>query len=293
MIQKLLCDKKIDFMQKKKIAILISFLFCILTVIAFITKGVTLGIDFAGGTVIEIRSKNNIDIANLRNELNNNFTNSFSLQYLEDNKNMVVKTDIKDDNSKLVQVKSLIKQNITDVEYRRIDSVGSNISSEMLEYGILALLLSFILISLYIWLRFTINFSIGAVLALLHDILLTMGFIIVCGIELNLPVIAGILTIIGYSINDSVVIFDRIRSNMVKYSNRNILDIVNMSINQTLSRTILTAVTTIISIIALISIGGETMTNFGLVILFGIIIGTYSSIFNCIIQPTRHDSRTV
>jgi len=284
MIKKLLLKKNIEFMAKTKLMIIISAILIFLSILSFIVKGIPLGVDFSGGTVIEIKHKENIDVAKLRAILNENINSHISIQDLGDHSNLIIRISLQkgeDNNNNINNVaKKIIIENIgNDVEFRKIESFGGNISTEMMTSGIFALILAFVFILIYIWLRFSIHFSLGAIFALLHDIIITFGFMILMDIKLDFSTIAAILTIVGYSINDTVVIFDRIRVNLIRYNKLAVEKVLNISLNETLSRTILTAITTIVALLCLVLFGGDVIYNFSLVILFGVIIGTYSSIY--------------
>ncbi len=259
---------------------LIASIFCMVLSVALVfTKGLNFGIDFAGGILIEARMKETVDVAKVR-ELVSAEAKDVQIQNI-DNQDLLIRV-AKSDVEQSVLVKKLqdvLNQNFSGIEYRKIDYVGPQVGAELIMKGTLALLMSFALIMVYIWVRFDWQFGIGGIFALLHDAVLTVGFFAITQLEFNLTSIAAILTIIGYSINDSVVIYDRIRENMIKYKKMSLADLINSSTNSTLSRTVLTAGTTLTSLIALILFGGETLKSFSIATFFGIALGTYSSIY--------------
>lgn len=278
-LRSLLSDTKIDFMKVHKLALIASVICMILSVALVFVRGLNFGIDFAGGILIEARIEQVPDVAMVR-ELLSGEAKDVQIQNVDD-KDLLIRV-AKSDVEQVVLVKRLqevLNQNFSGIEYRKIDYVGPQVGSELIMRGVMALLLSFALIMVYIWVRFDWQFGIGGIFALLHDAILTVGFFAITQLEFNLTSIASVLTIIGYSINDSVVIYDRIRENMVKFKKMDLADLINSSTNSTLSRTILTAGTTLTSLLALIFFGGETLKSFSIATFFGIALGTYSSIY--------------
>lgn len=266
------------FMDYKKYFILISSFAIIISLIFLIFKGLNLGIDFKGGTLIEISTKNS-NISELRSILSPEF-NDVSLQEFGNSETILIRlqnSSSKESIETIDKVKKLISNKV--VEFRRSEFVGPTISSELLWTGLQAIGFSLIAILIYIWLRFEWQFGIGAVVALTHDVIFTLGFLSLFGIDFSLSSIAAILTIAGYSINDSVVIFDRIRENLRKYKKLDLIDLFNLSINNTLSRTVMTSLTTLIALICLFIFGGEVIKPFAIAMIIGVLIGTYSSIF--------------
>lgn len=274
-----LSNTKIDFMKVHKLA-LIASVFCMVASIGLVfAKGLNFGIDFAGGILIEARMQENVDVAQVR-ELLSGAAKDVQIQNI-DQKDLLIRV-AKSDVEQSVLVKKLqeiLNQNYFSIEYRKIDYVGPQVGSELIKKGAMALLMSFAFIMIYIWIRFDWQFGLGGIFALFHDAIVTIGFFAVTQLEFNLTSIAAILTIIGYSINDSVVIYDRIRENMIKFKKMGLSDLINSSGNSTLSRTILTAGTTLTSLLALIIFGGETLKSFSIATFFGIALGTYSSIY--------------
>ncbi len=267
-----------NFMSIRKIMLIISIFFVISSILILFFKGLNLGIDFKGGTLIEIQTKNT-NISELRTILNQKF-NNVSLQEFGDSNTIIIrlqnetnKESIKTINS----VKELIENNVE--EFRRSEFVGPTISSELLWKGLQAVLFALLAILVYIWLRFEWQFGFGAVVALTHDVLFTLGVLSIFNIEFSLSTIAAILTIAGYSINDSVVIFDRVRENLRKYKKLDLIDVFNESINNTLSRTVMTSLTTLIALFSLYIFGGEVIKPFAFAMIIGVFIGTYSSIY--------------
>ena len=258
---------------------MLSIIFMIGSLILVFTKGLNYGIDFAGGILIEARIDENPDISKIREVLSNKI-NDIHIQESGENDVQIRVSKASQDQDKLIKkIQNILEENFTKVEYRKIDFVGPQVGSELIFKGFLALFLSFIFIMIYIWIRFDWQFGLGGIFALLHDAIVTLGFFSITGLEFNLTSIASILTIIGYSINDSVVIYDRIRENLRNYKKMDLQLLINSSTNSTLSRTILTASTTLISLLALIFFGGEALFSFSVATFFGIALGTYSSIY--------------
>ena len=258
---------------------MLSIIFMIGSLILVFTKGLNYGIDFAGGILIEARIDENPDISKIREVLSNKI-NDIHIQESGENDVQIRVSKASQDQDKLIKkIQNILEENFTKVEYRKIDFVGPQVGSELILKGFLALFLSFIFIMIYIWIRFDWQFGLGGIFALLHDAIVTLGFFSITGLEFNLTSIASILTIIGYSINDSVVIYDRIRENLRNYKKMDLQLLINSSTNSTLSRTILTASTTLISLLALIFFGGEALFSFSVATFFGIALGTYSSIY--------------
>ena len=253
------------------IAILLS-----LTLIIF--KGLNLGIDFKGGTLIEINTKE-ASIADLRKVLSPNF-NEVLLQEFGDKNTIIIRLQ-NDNNQESIETINKLKMLISDKvsEFRRSEFVGPTVSSELLWRGFQAVSFALFAILIYIWLRFEWQFGFGAVVALTHDVLFTLGVLSILNVEFSLSTIAAVLTIAGYSINDTVVIFDRVRENLRKYKKLELLDLFNMSINNTLSRTVMTSITTLLALFSLYVFGGEVIKPFALTMIIGVLIGTYSSIF--------------
>ena len=266
------------FLNYRKNFYIFSSIAIILSLTLLLLKGLNLGIDFKGGTLIEVSTKNT-NIGELREILSPNF-NDVSLQEFGDEKTIIIRLQ-NENNQESIQTVNKVKLLISDkvAEFRRSEFVGPTVSSELLWKGFQAVSFALFAILIYIWLRFEWQFGFGAVVALSHDVLFTLGVLSVLNIEFSLSTIAAILTIAGYSINDTVVIFDRVRENLRKFKKLELLDLFNMSINNTLSRTVMTSITTLLALISLYVFGGEVIKPFALTMIIGVLIGTYSSIF--------------
>ena len=288
-----------SFMDYRKIFISISSIAIVISLILLFFKGLNLGIDFKGGTLIEISTKKS-NISELRSILSPEF-NDVSLQEFGDSETIIIRlqNDSSSESIKTIdKVKNLISDKVN--EFRRSEFVGPTISSELLWTGLQAIGFALIAILIYIWLRFEWQFGFGAVVALTHDVIFTLGFLSLFGIDFSLSSIAAVLTIAGYSINDSVVIFDRIRENLRKYKKLDLPDLFNISINNTLSRTVMTSLTTLIALICLYVFGGEVIKPFAIAMIIGVLIGTYSSIFIAVptllifkFRPQEEDNKLI
>lgn len=241
------------------------------------------GIDFIGGISMEVRANEEPDLTEMREVLGDLDIGEVVLQNFGTSKDLSIRVGVSSEENLMENI-ALIKQTLQDnfsyeFDYRKVDFVGPQVGDQMIRSGAMAMILSFIAIMLYIWIRFEWHFGVGVLLALCHDVILSLGFMSITDYDFNLSTIAAILTIIGYSVNDSVVIYDRIRENLRKYSRKGVGDIINLSINETLSRTTITALTTLLANLALILLGGEAIRSFSVLVFFGIFIGAYSSIF--------------
>ena len=272
-----------NFIKKFKVANLISIVFVLISLILIIFKGLNFGIDFKGGTLIELRvESNNIKINEIRSAFSNMDLGDLNVKEFGKKGDYLIKFEKKEFN-KVVNIKS-IKENVVnklgvDVNFRRIENVGPKVSAELLNSGLIAICLALGAMLFYIWIRFEWQFSLGSIVAIFHDVLITIGIFSILSLEVNLSIVAAVLTIVGYSMNDTVVIYDRIRENLSKYSSSTIDDVSNTSINETLSRTIITSVTTLLALVSIYVLGGEILKGFSLAMIIGVIIGTYSSIF--------------
>ena len=258
-----------------------SLILFITSVIFIIFKGLNYGIDFKGGTLIELRA-NNIDAANIRSILNNMDLGDINVKKFGQDGDYLIKVEQKEENGNNIipKIKKNLSTNLnTEINFRRVENVGPKVSSELLQSGIIAISLSLVAMLFYIWIRFEWQFSIGSIIALFHDVVITLGIFSVLSFEINLSIVAAVLTIVGYSMNDTVVIYDRIRENLNKYNRLNISEIANLSINNTLARTIITSVTTLLALLSIFILGGEILRGFSFAMILGVIIGTYSSIF--------------
>ena len=266
-----------DFLKYKKFFILVSASLVFFFFILIFSKGLNLGVDFKGGTTIEIRLEKKMDIEKIRNSLSKSKINNFSVKEFGTANDLLIYTDnsISPNDIKNILEKDL-KEKIT---IRKIETVGPKVGSELIKSAIYSVLLCLIAIFLYLWFRFEWQFSLGGIVALFHDLIITVGVFALLGLQFDLSIIAALLTILGYSINDTVIIYDRIRENLKKDSSSELSILVNESLNNTLSRTLKTSGTTLLSIVAVLIFGGEVLRGFAFAITFGIIVGTYSSIY--------------
>ena len=247
------------------------------------TKGLNFGIDFTGGTLVEVATPEPADLADLRAKLNALNLGETNIQEFGEPTELLIRIQAQEDEQNPQQQKQMIadiQQILPEgTQVRRVEFVGPTVGEELKQKGTYAVIYALLAIMVYIWLRFEWQFGTGAVLALAHDIILTMGFFSLIQKDFNLSTVAAILTIAGYSINDTVIIYDRIREEMRKYKKMPLNELINMSVNRTLSRTFLTSVTTIIALIALYFLGGEVISSFSLALIWGVCVGTYSTIF--------------
>ena len=272
-------DTKINFMRIKKITLFISAILFLFSLSLIFFKGLNLGIDFTGGTLIEARFKENIDLNNLRTKMNKLDLGEVQLQTIGNENDIIFRVqDKKNNQAKTIQI---VKESLSDqsAEYRRSEFVGPKVGGELVNAGIIAVIFSLIGILIYIWVRFQWNFALGAIIALVHDVILTLGFFSILQFEFNLATVAAVLTIAGYSINDTVVIYDRIRESMRKYKQITFDEVINLSLNGTLSRTLMTSLTTLLALIALFIFGGIVISSFIVALIWGVFIGTYSSLY--------------
>ena len=269
-----------NFSSKFKSANILSIILFILSVIFITFKGLNYGIDFKGGTLIELRSINT-DVSLIRNSLNDMSLGDVNVKKFGKEGDFLIKVEEQGDNNNLIPK---IKQKLSDslnseINFRRVENVGPKVSAELLQSGIIAITLSLAAMLFYIWVRFEWQFSVGAIVALFHDVVITLGVFSLLSLEINLSIIAAVLTIVGYSMNDTVVIYDRVRENLGKYHKLEIANIANLSINETLARTIITSVTTLLALFSIFILGGEILRGFSFAMILGVFIGTYSSIF--------------
>ena len=274
---------KIDFTSKFKYANMISIIVFVISLIFIIFKGLNFGIDFKGGTLIEIRSEDQkINISDIRSSLKNLNLGDINVKQFGKKGDFLIKVEQKteNDNKLIPKIKNSLIENInSEISFRRVENVGPKVSSELLEAGIIAISLSLAAMLFYIWIRFEWQFSLGSIIALFHDVIITIGIFSILSLEINLSIIAAVLTIIGYSMNDTVVIYDRIRENLGKFNQRNFDETANVSVNETLSRTIITSLTTLLALVSIFILGGEILRGFSFAMILGVLIGTYSSIF--------------
>ena len=275
--------KDIKFSSFFKKANIFSFIIFFISIFFILFKGLNYGIDFKGGTLIELRiSDKNIKISDIRSSFSNLNLGDLNVKKFGKEGDYLIKIEEKNDkNSKFIsELKENVTKNLqTEVNFRRVENVGPKVSAELLQSGILAIALSLAAMLFYIWIRFEWQFSLGSIIALFHDVIITVGIFSLLSFEINLSIIAAVLTIVGYSMNDTVVIYDRIRENLSKYSKISIDEISNLSVNETLSRTIITSLTTLLALFSIFILGGEILKGFSFAMILGVIIGTYSSIF--------------
>tara|TARA_Y100000590_G_C15637300_1_gene983501 strand:+ start:501 stop:1409 length:909 start_codon:yes stop_codon:yes gene_type:complete len=274
---------KYNFISKFKAANIFSLIFVLVSLILIFLKGLNFGIDFKGGTLIELRIDSNIvKINDVRSSFSDMNLGDLNVKEFGKKGDYLIKFE-KKDFSKENSIK-IIKENVrkklgSDINFRRVEEVGPKVSAELLNSGLLAISLALGAMLFYIWVRFEWQFSLGSIIAIFHDVLITIGIFSLLSLEVNLSIVAAVLTIVGYSMNDTVVIYDRVRENLSKFSSLKISEIGNTSINETLSRTIITSVTTLLALISIFILGGEILRGFSLAMIIGVIIGTYSSIF--------------
>lgn len=276
-------DPTFDFMGKRWIGFIVSIALTLAALGLIATKGFNLGIDFTGGILMEAHTEKPADIAAMRAALSDGEFGEISLQNSGSANDVMIRIQVSehDDQSVMVErAKTIIGGLDTGgVDYRKVDYVGPTIGKELMRNGIIATILSFAAIMMYVWFRFEWQYGVGAILSLIHDTVMVLGFFAVSRYEFGLTAIAAVLTIIGYSINDSVVIYDRIRENLRRFKKKEVMELLNLSINETLSRTILTASTTLLASLALYIFGGDVIRGFSGAMVFGVIVGTYSSIY--------------
>ena len=274
---------KINFNKYFKIFNVFSISLILISIFLLLFKGLNYGVDFKGGTLIELRATDQqITIFQLRKSFLNMNLGDVNVKEFGKNNDFLIKFEKKEtDNKNLI---SEIKENLNKsigpgYNFRRVENVGPKVSSELLKSGVIAICLSLVAMLIYIWIRFEWQFSLGAICALFHDVILTLGVFSLFSFEINLSIVAAVLTIVGYSMNDTVVIFDRVRENLKKFSDIKIFDLTNKSINETLSRTIITSVTTLLALVSIYIFGGHILKGFSLAMILGVIFGTYSSIY--------------
>ena len=276
----------------------VSSLLIIVSLVLLIFKGLNFGIDFKGGTLIELRSADTkINVSSLRDKFSQMNLGDVSVKKFGNDTDYLIKFENKDNKKNIIkEIKTNLDKSFgNNFDFRRVENVGPKVSSELLKSGIIAISLSLAAMLFYIWIRFEWQFSLGAILALFHDVIVTLGVFSLFSLEINLSIIAAVLTIVGYSMNDTVVIFDRVRENLRKYSDIKIFELTNISINETLSRTIITSATTLLALLAIYFFGGEILKGFSLAMILGVIFGTYSSIYiaNTVLVRLRVSQKTV
>ena len=275
-------NRNINFSSKFKTGNIFSIILFLLSVLFILFKGLNYGIDFKGGTLIELRLNAVANASDIRSVLNNMNLGDVNVKKFGKEGDYLIKVEQKDsnDNKIIPQIKKSLSEKLsTEINFRRVENVGPKVSSELLQSSVVAITLSLAAMLFYIWIRFEWQFSVGAIVALFHDVVITLGIFSVLSLEINLSIIAAALTIVGYSMNDTVVIYDRIRENLNKYNKLDISGIANLSINETLARTIITSATTLLALLSIFILGGEILRGFSFAMILGVIIGTYSSIF--------------
>lgn len=272
---------KYDFMRFRRFAAILSVALCIASLGLFAVKGLNYGIDFEGGILLEIRTQQAADMGGLRNTVSGLGLGQVELQQFGPVTDVLIRIERQPggDSAQNVAVEKVKSVLGGSVELRRTEFVGPKVSGELVEAGVTAVMLALGAMLIYIWFRFEWQFGVGAVIALAHDVTLTIGVFSLLGLEFNLSTVAAILTIAGYSINDTVVVYDRVRENLRKYKVMALREIINLSLNDTLSRTLLTSVTTLIALMILYFFGGEVIKGFSFGMIWGVLVGTYSSIF--------------
>ena len=290
--------KEIKFSNYYKKFNFLSFILILSSIVLLFIKGLNFGVDFKGGTLIELRTdKSSANITKIRDSFNQVNLGDVSVKNFGNETDFVVKFEKQNSNDPqfIEEIKTKLSNSIGTVDFRRVENVGPKVSAELLRSGVIAIALSLAAMLLYIWIRFEWQFSLGAILALFHDVIITLGVFSVFSLEINLSIVAAVLTIVGYSMNDTVVIFDRVRENLRKYADVKIFELTNISINETLSRTIITSVTTLLALLSIFIFGGEILKGFSLAMIFGVIFGTYSSIYiaNTILVRLNVSQKTI
>jgi preprotein translocase SecF subunit len=262
---------------------ILSLIFIIFSILVLLFKGLNLGVDFKGGTLIELRTENSMtNIAEIRQSFLKMNLGDVTVKKFGKENDYLAKIEITktDDENFIKSINDQLSADLgSQVNFRRVENVGPKVSNELLRAGLLAIILSLAAMLFYIWIRFEWQFSLGAIIALIHDVIITVGIFSFLSYEVNLSIVAAVLTIVGYSMNDTVVIFDRVRENLKKYSKISISEISDLSTNQTLSRTLITSVTTLLALFSIYIFGGAILKGFSFAMIIGVIVGTYSSIF--------------
>ena len=276
---------------------IVSITLVVISLFFLMFKGLNYGIDFKGGTLIELRSSDSkINVSSLRDNLNQMNLGDVSVKNFGNEKDFLIKFENSNNKNVIEEIKTNLDKSFgNNFSFRRVENVGPKVSAELLKSGVIAISVALVLMLIYIWIRFEWQFSLGAILALFHDVIVTLGLFSLFELEINLSIIAAILTIVGYSMNDTVVIFDRVRENLRKYSDIKIYELTNISINETLSRTLITSITTLLALLSIFFFGGEILKGFSLAMIFGVVFGTYSSIYiaNTILVRLRVSQKTI
>ena len=290
--------KNIQFNKFYKQLNIVSLILITVSLILLLFKGLNYGVDFKGGTLIEIRvDPSSSKISSIRDSFKQMNLGDVSVKNFGGESDYIVKFEKQNSNDPkfIDNIKKKLSSSIGNVDFRRVENVGPKVSAELLKSGIIAIALSLAAMLLYIWIRFEWQFSLGAILALFHDVIITLGIFSLFSLEINLSIVAAVLTIVGYSMNDTVVIFDRVRENLKKYADIKIFELTNISINETLSRTIITSITTLLALLSIYLFGGEILKGFSLAMILGVIFGTYSSIYiaNPILVMLKVSQKTI
>ena len=273
---------RINFLSKTKLFVSLSLIFIISSIFLLFARGLNFGIDFNGGTLIEVQKiSGNADVSEMRSRLGQLDLGNIQLQEFGKKTDLLIRVEqLSEEEGAQQAIISKISEAVgMDYKIRRIEVVGPKVSAELIKKGIIAVISAVVSVLIYIWFRFEWQFGIGAIFALVHDIIITIGVFSLLQLEFNLSIIAALLTIVGYSLNDTVVIYDRIREELRKYKKMPIMDLINQALNLTLSRTLMTSITTLLALISLYLFGGEVIKGFTFAMIWGVLIGTYSSIF--------------
>ena len=289
----------IQFINYFRLFNFVSLILILISVGFIFYKGLNFGVDFKGGTLIELRVENTeIGIGDVRQSFIKMNLGDVNVKKFGKGNDYLIKFEQTDKNKEnfIENIKTKLSKNLgSNFSFRRVENVGPKVSGELLKSGLIAIVLSLSAMLIYIWIRFEWQFSLGAIIALIHDVIITIGFFSILEFEINLSIVAAVLTIVGYSMNDTVVIFDRVRENLKKYSSKSINEISNLSINETLSRTIITSLTTLLALLSIFFFGGKILHGFSFAMILGVIFGTYSSIFiaNPILIKLKVDQKSV
>lgn len=279
-----------DFFSRPKLWLGISVVMIVLAMLSFGLRGLNYGIDFRGGTTIRTQSEQSVDVGAYRDALAGlelgdvTISEVFDPSFGDDQNVAMVRIQAQDDTDSvapetILAAEAALAEVAPDIKFVSVESVGPKVSGELIQTAVIAVALAIVSVLVYIWLRFEWQFALGAVIALVHDVVLTIGVFSEVGIKFDLAIIAALLTIVGYSLNDTVVVFDRVRENLRRYKKKDLKDVLNLSINETLSRTFMTSITTLIALIALFVLGGDVIRGFVFAMIWGVVVGTYSSIF--------------
>ena len=283
-------DTKWDFFGKSKISLGFSLILVIASLASFFIQGLNYGIDFRGGTTIRTESATMVDVGAYRDAIaplklgDVTITEVFDPNFEDDQNVSMIRIQAQKGQESVTadmvrDVQAALQTVAPDITFVSVESVGPKVSGELIQTAVIAVVLAIAAVLVYIWLRFEWQFALGAVAALVHDVVLTIGIFSVVQIRFDLAIIAALLTIVGYSLNDTVVVFDRVRENLRKYKKLDLKEVLNLSINETLSRTVMTSVTTLLALISLFVLGGDVIRGFVFAMIWGVIVGTYSSIF--------------